>query len=108
MAESRQTDAMIMRLNKELEERNGFVEGIVTQAQDADRDLTDNEKEMAVQARSRIVALDEQLKLLNDSKEVTMRARMRATEVHEAMERARGQADNGPVEYRSTGHYVVD
>jgi HK97 family phage major capsid protein len=108
VAEIRQTDAMIMRLNKELEERNGFVEQIVMQAQDADRDLTDNEKEMAVQARSRIVALDEQLKLLNDSKEVTMRARMRATEVHEAMERARGQADNGPVEYRSTGEYVMD
>jgi HK97 family phage major capsid protein len=102
------TDAMIMRLNKELEERNAFVEGIVMQAQDQDRDLTDNEKEMAVQARSRIVALDDQLKLLNDSKEVTMRARMRQVEVSEAMERARGQADNGPMEYRSTGAYLVD
>jgi HK97 family phage major capsid protein len=108
MADSKQTDAMILRLNQELEERGAFIEGIVQQAQDADRDLTDNEKEMTVQARSRVSALDEQLKMLYDSREATTRARTRATEVSNAMERARNQADNGPVEYRSTGAYLVD
>jgi hypothetical protein len=63
---------------------------------------------MTVQARSRVKALDEQLKILYDSKEVTTRARMRATEVHQAMERARSQADNGPIEYRSVGAYLTD
>lgn len=108
MAETKNTDAMILRLEREIEERNSFLEGIVTQAQDNERDLTDNEQEMTVQARSRVKALDEQLKILYDSKEVTTRARMRATEVHQAMERARSQADNGPIEYRSTGHYLTD
>jgi HK97 family phage major capsid protein len=108
VAETKNTDAMILRLEREIEERNSFLEGIVTQAQDNERDLTDNEQEMTVQARSRVKALDEQLKILYDSKEVTTRARMRATEVHQAMERARSQADNGPIEYRSTGHYLTD
>jgi HK97 family phage major capsid protein len=108
VADAKQTDAMILRLNQELEERGAFIEGIVQQAQDADRDLTDNEKEMTVQARSRVAALDEQLKLLYDSREATTRARTRATEVSNAMERARNQADNGPIEYRSTGAYLVD
>jgi HK97 family phage major capsid protein len=108
MADGQQTDAMILRLNKELEERGAFIEGIVQQAQDADRDLTDNEKEMTIQARSRVTAVDEQLKMLYDSREATTRARTRATEVHRAMEQARDRADNGPIEYRSTGEYLVD
>jgi HK97 family phage major capsid protein len=108
MADSQQTDAMILRLNQELEERGAFIEGIVQQAQDSERDLTDNEKEMTVQARSRVAALDEQLKMLYDSREATTRARTRATEVATAMERARSQADNGPIEYRTTGAYLAD
>jgi HK97 family phage major capsid protein len=108
MADSQQTDAMILRLNQELEERGAFIEGIVQQAQDADRDLTDNEKEMTVQARSRVTALDEQLQMLYSSREATTRARTRATEVATAMERARRQVDDGPIEYRSTGAYLVD
>jgi HK97 family phage major capsid protein len=102
------SDAMIMRLEKEIEERNSFLQGIFAQAEDGQRDLTDNEQEMTVQARSRVKALDEQLKMLYDTKEVTTRARMRATEVHRAIEHARNQVDNGPVEYRSTGAYLVD
>jgi HK97 family phage major capsid protein len=99
---------MILRLEKEIEERNSFLQGIFAQAEDAQRDLTENEQEMTVQARSRVKVLDEQLKMLYDTKEVTTRARMRATEVHRALEHARNQADNGPVEYRSTGAYLVD
>jgi HK97 family phage major capsid protein len=108
MAEAGHTDQMIMRLEKEIEERNSFLEGIVAQAQDSDRDLTDNEKEMTVQARSRVIALDDQLKLLYDSRETTARARLRAQEVHNAMDRVRNAVDNGPIEYRSTGAYMVD
>jgi HK97 family phage major capsid protein len=102
------SDAMIMRLEKEIEERNSFLEGVIANAQEEERDLTDNEKELTVQARSRVQKLDEQLKMLYDTKEVTSRARMRATEVHRALEHARNQADNGPIEYRSTGGYLVD
>jgi HK97 family phage major capsid protein len=108
VAEIKTSDAMVMRLEKELEEKNSFLEGLISGAQDADRDLTDNEKEMAVQARSRVTALDDQLKLLYDSRETMTRARTRTAEVYAAMDRARSEADNGPIEYRSTGAYVMD
>ena len=36
---------MIRRLEQELEERNGGVQGLIANANDADRDLNDAEKE---------------------------------------------------------------
>jgi HK97 family phage major capsid protein len=102
------TDQMIMRLEKEIEERNSFLQGAIARAQDEQRDLTDNETELVNDAKGRVVKIDEQLKMLYVSREVTTRARARAIEVHTALDRARNQADNGPIEYRSTGAYLVD
>lgn len=102
------TDAMIGRLEKEIEERSSFLEGVVANAQDADRDLTDNEKELTVQARSRLAAVEDQLKTLYEARERTASARQRAEMVHREYDKMRHQVDNGPVEYRSTGAYLVD
>jgi HK97 family phage major capsid protein len=105
---STHSDAMIERLEKEIEERSAFIEGVIANAQDGDRDLTENEKELTVQARSRLESLDDQLKHLYESRSRTTAARQRATEVHREFDRLRNQVDNGPVEYRSTGGYLVD
>jgi HK97 family phage major capsid protein len=105
---STHSDAMIERLEREIEERSAFIEGVIANAQDGDRDLTDNEKELTVQARSRLENLDDQLKHLYESRSRTTAARQRATEVHREFDRLRNQVDNGPVEYRSTGAYLVD
>ena len=45
--EHRQSDAMILRLEQELEERNCFIQGLIANAQDQNRDLTDSERELA-------------------------------------------------------------
>ena len=45
MPNTHANDAMIRRLEKELEERNSAVQGIISNAQDAERDLNDAEKE---------------------------------------------------------------
>jgi HK97 family phage major capsid protein len=108
MPPSTHSDAMIERLEREIEERSAFIEGVIANAQDGDRDLTDNEKELTVQARSRLENLDDQLKHLYESRSRTTAARQRATEVHREFDRLRNQVDNGPVEYRSTGAYLVD
>lgn len=108
MPTSTHTDAMIDRINGEIEERSAFIEGVIANAQDQDRDLTENEKELTVQARSRLTALDDQLKTLYGSREITTQARSRAVEVHKEFERLRHQVDNGPIEYRSTGAYLAD
>jgi HK97 family phage major capsid protein len=99
---------MIGRLEKEIEERSSFIEGVIGNVQDQDRDLTDNEKELTVQARSRIKACEEQLNHLYESRERTTAARQRAQQVQLEMNRLRNQVDNGPVEYRSTGAYLTD
>jgi hypothetical protein len=38
------SDAMISRLQNELEERNSYVQGLIAGAQDKERDLTEAEK----------------------------------------------------------------
>jgi HK97 family phage major capsid protein len=99
---------MIERLEREIEERSSFIEGVIANAQDGDRDLTDNEKELTVQARSRLENLDDQLKHLYEARSRTTQARQRAADVHREFDRLRNQVDNGPVEYRSTGGYLAD
>jgi HK97 family phage major capsid protein len=102
------TDAMIERLEKEIEERSSFIEGVIGGAQDTDRDLTDNEKELTGNARGRIEACEEQLNHLYEARTRTTAARQRAHDVHTEIDRLRNQVDAGPVEYRSTGSYLVD
>lgn len=102
------SDAMIERLEKEIEERSSFIEGVIANAQDGDRDLTDNEKELTSNAKSRLESLDDQLKHLYEARQRTTAARTRAVEVHREFDRLRNQVDNGPVEYRSTGAYLAD
>jgi HK97 family phage major capsid protein len=102
------TDAMIGRIEKEIEERSSLLEGLIAGAQDADRDLTDNEKEISAQARRRLEELEGQLGTLHENRERTTRARQRAQDVYREVSNLRRQVDSGPVEYRSTGHYVMD
>jgi HK97 family phage major capsid protein len=108
MPTSTHSDAMIERLEREIEERSSFIEGVIANAQDGDRDLSDNEKELTANARKRLENLDDQLKSLYENRSRTTAARQRAADVHREFDRLRNQVDNGPVEYRSTGAYLVD
>ena len=105
---SGQTDSMILRLEKELEERSSLIEGVVGSAQDAERDLTDNEKELTSEARKRIGNIEQQLETLYDSRSRTMKARERVQQVNSELARLRHEVDKGPVEYRSAGAYLLD
>lgn len=103
-----QTDAMIGRLEGELEERNAFIQGLIGGAQNADRDLTDNETELIGSARSRVESLRSQLETLQDSREVVLRARERSAALHRDMAAGRREIDKGQVEYRSAGSWALD
>ena len=102
------SDSMILRLEKELAEKTAFIEGIVSGAQDGDRDMTDNERELTTGARSRIQDVEQQLELLYENRTRTMAARERADQVGREMARLRTEVDHGPVEYVSPGHYLMD
>ncbi len=68
-------DAMIARLESELEERNHFVEGLVAGAQDGNRDLNSQEMELIGSARQRITAIGDQLTPLRETSRITIESR---------------------------------
>jgi HK97 family phage major capsid protein len=103
------SDAMCSRLEKEIEERNAFIEGLVSAAQDAERDLTATEQELATEARKRIEECDRQLVTLYETRTSVTQARKRTDDVSNELYRMRGRVDSGvDVEYRSAGGFIVD
>jgi HK97 family phage major capsid protein len=102
------TDSMIARMEAELEERNAFNNGLIGAAQDADRDLSDNETELIQTSKKRIDQINSQLDTLRETRSTTIAARERARELSKEMMRLRREVDAGPVEYRSTGEYLCD
>ncbi|HEY3484321.1 MAG TPA: hypothetical protein VGK49_03005 [Ilumatobacteraceae bacterium] len=102
------SDAMLTRLEKEVEERNAFIESIIANAQDAERDLTDTENELMGDARKRIEVIDRQIATISESRGAAMRARKNVEQSDRELDRLRAGADRGEVEYRSAGAYIVD
>lgn len=105
---SHANDAMIRRLEKELEERNSFVQGLIANAQDSERDLNETEKTSLIEARNRMGALKEQIDQLEDMAQVATDIATRAKQVDQAITTARRSSAAGPVEYRSAGAYALD
>lgn len=108
MSVATQSDAMVSRLEKEIEERTAFIEGTTANAQDAERDLTTSEMELITEARKRIEVVEEQLDSLNAARQTQQRARKRADELQRAMAEMRHEVDKGEIQYRSAGAYMVD
>jgi HK97 family phage major capsid protein len=102
------TDAMIARLESELEERNAFVEGLIGSAQDAGRDLNTQEMELIGSARERMGALGKQLDPLRETSKIAIESRKRMEVINAEMQTGRARAGQGPVEYRSAGAYVAE
>src|SRR5262245_39362785 len=104
---SHANDAMIRRLESELEERNAFVQGTVANAQDAERDLNDTERATLAEARSRMKAIQDQLVELESTAELAKDVARRAKDLDLAITTAR-RTGSAEVEYRSSGGYLVD
>ena len=104
-----QTDAMIARLESDLEERNAFIENLVANAQDGNRDLNGQEMELIAGARDRIGEVSKQLGPLRETSKITIESRNRMREIDTEMQTQRRRPGGGePVEYRSAGAYVAD
>jgi HK97 family phage major capsid protein len=105
---SQANDAMIRRLEKELEERNAFAQGLIASVQDAERDLNDTEKAQLTEVRTRMGVIKEQIEELSETARIAQDIATRAKQVDLAITTARRSGESGPVEYRSTGEYMVD
>src|SRR5262245_118802 len=104
---SQANDAMIRRLESELDERNAFAQGMIATAQDAERDLNDTEKATLVEVRSRMGAIKEQLEALEGTAALAKDVATRARDLDVALTTAR-RTGGEPIEYRSAGSYFVD
>jgi HK97 family phage major capsid protein len=104
---SHANDAMIRRLEKELEERNSASQALIANAQDAERDLNDPEKETLAGLRDRMVELRSQLTELESTAELASQVNDRMKQVDAAIMTAR-RTGSAEVEYRSTGQYMMD
>jgi HK97 family phage major capsid protein len=107
-SEGTKTDAMIDRLEREVAERDAFIQGTVANAQDTERDLTNSEQELVTEARKRIEVVEEQLESLNAAKVRTESARRKAVDVQNQLATMRHNVDQGEIEYRSAGEYTLD
>ena len=102
------TDSMIARLQRELEDKDTFVDGIVADAEKAQRDLDAREMEMVRSARDRIDEIKSQMEPLGELARISADSRARAAKLADQMAVARDGARVGPVEYRSAGAYIAD
>jgi HK97 family phage major capsid protein len=99
---------MIKRLTDELKERQTFSNGIMERANAANRDLSEEEKNLLTETTGRVVELRSQLEQVENIAKSVYEARSAATEVGSALETFRGRAPVSEVEYRDAGHYIWD
>jgi HK97 family phage major capsid protein len=105
---SHANDAMIRRLENELNERNAFVQGLIANVQDSERDLNDTEKSSLGEARARMGEIKAQIDELEDTARIAQEIATRAKQVDAAITTARRSGESGPIEYRTAGAWMVD
>ena len=108
MAQSHATDAMIRRLERELEERNSAVQAIVENVQNDERDMNESEQQTVTGLKSRMVELRHQLDVVESTEETFRETNNRLAQLDQAMTTSRKGAEAGVVEYRSAGAWALD
>ena len=101
-------DEMIRRLEKELGEKQSFCNEIFARAQTAQRDLSDQDRELVEESRGRMSEIKGQLDTIEEVSKVSYESAHRARQVGEAIEVMRGSRHVGEVEYRSAGEFALD
>jgi HK97 family phage major capsid protein len=107
MANNHATDAMIRRLERELEERNSAAQAIVANAEDGNRDLNESENETLAGLTVRMGKIKEQLGQLEGVAEQSIDTENRLHQLDAAMTTMR-RVQTREVEYRSAGQYICD
>jgi HK97 family phage major capsid protein len=107
MANSHATDAMIRRLEKELEQRQSAAEGIIENVQNAERDINESEAETLRSLQSRVTEIRSQVEQLEGARDQFEQTHDRMRQLDQAMTTTRRDADNA-VEYRSAGAWALD
>jgi hypothetical protein len=102
------TDALLIRLQAEIEERTTFMDGVVEAAQEAERDLTEQEMSLLARTRERITALNDQIGPIGEAAAIATESRQRTAEISRQLVVSNGDRPPQLLDYRSAGEYVVD
>jgi HK97 family phage major capsid protein len=102
------TDAMLARLQNEIEDRSGFIDNLVSQAQNEGRDLDTREMELVSSARDRISIVRGQLEPLEEASRITAESRSRSAQFAAQTAAIRSPQMASEVEYRSASGYAID
>lgn len=101
-------DTMLRRLETELGERKTFADGIVERCNATSRDMTDEERGLMAETRSRMEAIKNQMTDLEDINKTAYEVSNRSRQVDDAIRQYRGDVQEAEVEYRSGGQYILD
>ena len=107
MAISDANDAMILRLEKELQERNSAAQGLIANANEGERDLNEAERETLSGIQTRMSQLQEQIDVLESSSKAAGETAERLKQIDLAITQTR-RAGTTEVEYRSAGEWALD
>lgn len=102
------TDQMLARLTAEIEERKAFQDNIVAGANEAGRDLNDQEMELYKRAGDRMAELQKQIGPLGESARIAVESANRTREISDLFAGTRPGGPLSNVEYRSAGAYIAD
>lgn len=102
------SDALLARLQGEIEERSTFIDNLVEGAEKEKRDLTEQEMTLLARTRERITALNDQVGPLSAAAQIATDSRRRTADIAEQFAAARGDEPAKPFEYRSAGAYIID
>jgi HK97 family phage major capsid protein len=100
-------DAMLARLQSDLDDKRQFQDGLVETAQDAKRDLNAQEMELYQRAATRMKELEDQIEPLRESARIANDSARRTAQLQDQFQRARNPGAAN-IEYRSAGAYVAD
>jgi hypothetical protein len=95
-------DALLTRLQGEIEERSTFIDNLVEAAETETRDLTEQEMDLLTRSRERIVELNAQVGPLREAAQIAVDSRARIALITRVAPR------EDPPEYRSAGSYALD
>jgi hypothetical protein len=101
-------DAMLARMQGELDEKRAFQDGLVETAQTESRDLTSSEMELYQRASARMIEIEQQLEPMREAALIETRSSRRMNEIAEQITTSRNPAAPSSVEYRSAGAYIAD
>jgi HK97 family phage major capsid protein len=102
---TRATDTLLVNYVKEIEERQQFIDSLVSEPKGDNGDLSDEQLELVTRSRDRIKKVSELMGPLEEARQISSDSAQRIASIAHLMSKQEAPRE---VEYRSAGAYVLD